>query len=978
MPNKQQRRSTPTSTSPPLVDPTPSRQSPPLPEEPVIRTQVQPARESLGVPSRPTIAPRSKTQPLPSLTIPTRKPMKEIPPSMSHDRGSVSDDFPAGEICVSPSWSDFGNSKKKKEKKRLEREKKEQEKTAKKVEKEQQAAAKAAGKRLSKRPPPAAMETQRMPAALRPAASPQPDSTLPSKENSRSSSRRSSFNDQDPNSEITIRPSSSRNSFRSFFNAPQLSKIFQGTRSRSGSTGSQNTFAEGEREYLKDLINYADEQSVADDIETQPQPLKPRTRKVSFSFDANDTAPVVPINSKVELPWMASEGRRGSNSSASSLVLKSKGEGKYRHPSSPGTQPSESMLQDTDIMPAAGVTTRARDITPKPEREDSPREQPGSLVTVKTSPVVPTRDGGSYVQKHRMYQQQRSIAGYEDELALARFNDLTAAQITLELEKQRLPPTPSDSLESLNRPKQSNAQYTDSQEAFHVRTLEEVKADEFHFFLSKQPLHPPSFGSGPPPSPKGEKASGVSRRPKIASPSMSTTSSNTITKISNAGSSPFRPVSPPSPVSPETVALVTSISKAERVLGIEENNTPSPPPKSANRSSRRMSDKWGIGTAQQPLAVASTPSLKTEEALKSRRTSSPDPASNGPQSLPIFPTCHSPPMDDALSSHSWRALDNVNRLSSSRGRTSTSTISSVDSIPTPQHASSKPIPEVIIEGIDGDGITRRASIKRPRSQPQLQDSSTTTQDLSFLPELKHQALVKPDRKSPTASLVSSRSSFGPNPPPSSSSSSDKHSLHSSPQFPTPSPPSTRPSSDDGISLPLGASSLNYTSNAAFRSPNQNNHQSASGLEPRSLLRPGSAPRRSTMSPPSSAAGPGTVAATQMKPLAKMFVICCKCKFWHDLPSALYKEMAMSRQIVGEEEDEEHAHGAEDTNATTGTGGTGESNRGRDKERRGVTSASGKIQGRVETRVQCPWCEHGMSTSCCAGWSCVVYLHERHH
>lgn len=39
---------------------------------------------------------------------------------------------------------------------------------------------------------------------------------------------------------------------------------------------------------------------------------------------------------------------------------------------------------------------------------------------------------------------------------------------------------------------------------------------------------------------------------------------------------------------------------------------------------------------------------------------------------------------------------------------------------------------------------------------------------------------------------------------------------------------------------------------------------------------------------------------------------------------------------------------------------------------------GKDAGVVETRVRCPWCEHGMSTGCCAGWTTVVYLHERHH
>lgn len=881
---------------------------------------------------------------------------------MGPEQGAESSNLPNGEICVSPSWSDFGNSKQKKEKKRLEREKKEQEKKEKKMEKEQRAAAKAAGKRLSKRPPPAAMETQRMPAALRPSmTSPPANSAVASKENSRTSSRRSSFNDHDPNSENTDRPSSSRHSFKSFFNAP---KIF-GPRSRSGSTGSQNAFGQGEREYLKDLVNRADEQD-ASDTEAKPQPPKRKARKVSFSVETDEAAPAISLDSKLELPWMASEGRGSKNSSASSLGLRNKRDGEYRHPSSTRPRSNEGMQQDPETMGAPGETRKARNSIPGPEQQDSPREKRGIQSTVKSSQAVHTGDGSGYVQKHRMHLQQRSIAGYEDELALGRFNDLTATQKIMELERQRLPPTPSDSFESLHRPKRIQEQYACSQEDLQGPTLQELKAEEHrlehhlehHPFYSERPLHPASFDRKPTSSPKGEKTSGY-LRPKITSPSMSTTSSNTITKVSNATSSSFRPVSPPSPVSPETMAMVSNRSKAEDVFQTGENSPPSPP----RRSSRRSSNKSGHETFQQPSFEASTASSKIGETPKFCKMPCPDPTSNGVQPFSQFSTTPdlSQPMDDSLSSYSWRSLDNVDRPSSSRYSTSASTISSVDSVPTPQLCNSKPVPEVVIEGIDGDGVTRRASIKRPRSQPQLQDPATTTQDLSFLPELKHQALVKPDRKSPTASLASSRSSFGANPP----SSSDKHSLHSSHQFPTPSPPSTRPSSDDGSSLPVGASSLNYQPKTAFRSSNPIRPAPGSG----SLLRPGSAPRRSTMSatPVVGGAGSGSAAgATPIKPLAKMFVICCKCKFWHDLPSALYKEMAMPRQIVGAEQDA----------GPEGVGPRNEaSNQGTESERR---RSAGKVHGRIETSVQCPWCEHGMSTACCAGWSCVVYLHERHH
>lgn len=57
-----------------------------------------------------------------------------------------------------------------------------------------------------------------------------------------------------------------------------------------------------------------------------------------------------------------------------------------------------------------------------------------------------------------------------------------------------------------------------------------------------------------------------------------------------------------------------------------------------------------------------------------------------------------------------------------------------------------------------------------------------------------------------------------------------------------------------------------------------------------------------------------VAAGAPKPVAKLFVICCRCKYWHDLPSTMYRGMV---------------------------------------ENGGAT--------------RCPYCLHGMETSCCQGW-----------
>ncbi|KAH8597434.1 hypothetical protein B0O99DRAFT_684759 [Bisporella sp. PMI_857] len=80
--------------------------------------------------------------------------------------------------------------------------------------------------------------------------------------------------------------------------------------------------------------------------------------------------------------------------------------------------------------------------------------------------------------------------------------------------------------------------------------------------------------------------------------------------------------------------------------------------------------------------------------------------------------------------------------------------------------------------------------------------------------------------------------------------------------------------------------------------------------------------------------------SNIEPIAKMFVICCTCRYYHDMPSKLYERMASRDGVV-------------------------------DDRRLGVS-------GMVTTAVICPWCGHGMHTSCCEGYAGLVYLRERMH
>ncbi|KAL1855878.1 hypothetical protein VTK73DRAFT_8426 [Phialemonium thermophilum] len=79
---------------------------------------------------------------------------------------------------------------------------------------------------------------------------------------------------------------------------------------------------------------------------------------------------------------------------------------------------------------------------------------------------------------------------------------------------------------------------------------------------------------------------------------------------------------------------------------------------------------------------------------------------------------------------------------------------------------------------------------------------------------------------------------------------------------------------------------------------------------------------------------------RMAPIAKMFVECCSCRYYHDMPSKLYECMARPDAVV-----EDRALG---------------------------------ISGAITTMVKCPWCQHNMSTSCCAGYAAVVYVKEKLH
>jgi hypothetical protein len=180
-------------------------------------------------------------------------------------------------------------------------------------------------------------------------------------------------------------------------------------------------------------------------------------------------------------------------------------------------------------------------------------------------------------------------------------------------------------------------------------------------------------------------------------------------------------------------------------------------------------------------------------------------------------------------------------------------------------------------------------------------SSTGPLDTSFLPTLPHQPLARPDK----AKGKERPSSPAP--------------LQSARTFPKiiDIPPLTTP--------PQSSSTSSISSKLSNVHSAQYLHKAR-----QSLPTPASTSRLSLVSTANS--DPNT--------LAKMFVMCCNCHYYHDMPSKIYECMAKPDSLV----------------ADPGLG----------------------VSGVISTAVKCPWCGHGMSTGCCEGWAAVVVLKERLH
>ncbi|KAG5995812.1 hypothetical protein E4U43_002961 [Claviceps pusilla] len=84
-----------------------------------------------------------------------------------------------------------------------------------------------------------------------------------------------------------------------------------------------------------------------------------------------------------------------------------------------------------------------------------------------------------------------------------------------------------------------------------------------------------------------------------------------------------------------------------------------------------------------------------------------------------------------------------------------------------------------------------------------------------------------------------------------------------------------------------------------------------------------------------------LATTDRDPIAKIFVECCSCTRYHDMPSNLYTAMTNPEGVLSPTDKCEYA-------------------------------------GALSMTVRCSWCKHEMSVRCCSAFSTKVYIQERLH
>lgn len=121
-------------------------------------------------------------------------------------------------------------------------------------------------------------------------------------------------------------------------------------------------------------------------------------------------------------------------------------------------------------------------------------------------------------------------------------------------------------------------------------------------------------------------------------------------------------------------------------------------------------------------------------------------------------------------------------------------------------------------------------------------------------------------------------------------------------------------------------------------------------------------------------------------LAKLFVICCQCKYWHDMPPDVYAKLAVPERPSGSRLSRTFSRRNSGKNSIFSSDPNDPRRmpiprrtapNGQPRGSSGDDSMVPSQQGSAP-RHQCCWCAHGMSKTCCQGWTAFVHMRERYH
>lgn len=891
------------------------------------------------------------------------------------DTSKHEDDPTPAEICLSPSWSDHGEKKRKKERKRMEKEQKEVEKKLKQDQERQRAADIKAGKRLSKKPPPAAMETQKMPQALRRNSWVSVMSARTSSgENSRRSSReekRLSIGSMDSQSrsrstpatstEETSDPPRTSGQWHAIVSsaAPKLPSFGWSSRRTSSATNKSLSWGSDDA-YTREVISFAyrldgspsdTEHNRSNEAKPQQGPTTPTRQEATIpTFSRSITEPNLASFKQQPVPRSPQRSPTKNHDSP---------ESRSRHEQKDILRGQRNSAQSLKASPNFQFDLAGEMDAIMASHQQSSSQQPPSPPSTQTRPSAQTRssyDGSSYVHKQRMYQQQRSIAGFEDEQAVKDANDMAAESKALageEGQQARVGSRALDTLPQQDNPVSVTPHIANDSAPVGPMTKDSVTQPDVERSTVKQQSVKQHAEVAPSSALKPAQAKGTAKGQEgtpLRASSQSVRNSLSLNKTQTSPGSKtdkllsFRrrtklapsKISVPDNVQNNMVALqsvppaVTVIEGPSGKSSKAERTSQELKPTQSHGSGRKTSESSARSQAKESL-----PEPKPVLSHARNRTSSSTLLSDNLPS-PVSPKATAKPLPTSNNKAIEQAGDNEKskepyleaeprspksklNIPVSTDKALPKTPPAVDDPPAPEATASKetpnakPIPEVVVESTTEEGLVRKTSIKRPRSNPQLQTQTTVTNplpSLDFLPELKHQPLVK---RQPHF-LPVAKDRFPP----------------------VPKDYATIKSMANKSTVASNAPDLKLIPRSPLRTPSQ-------------FPVPGRTFNRSSTEVGTVSFGRGPIAeGMEAKPMAKLFVICCKCKFWHDLPSKLYEAMALPKELHRD-------------------------------ENLAVSKGKGKVTGgRLETAVKCPWCEHAMTTWCCQGWTTVVYLHERHH